>query len=98
MPMEYRTLGRTGLRVSALAFGAGPVSGLMTGDDSAAQLAVVRRAVEAGVIWFDTAAGYGQGRSETNLGRTLRDVGATVHIATKVRLGPDQFGDVRGHV
>ena len=40
--MIYRTLGRTGLRVSAVAFGAGPVSGLMTGTDAAAQLATVR--------------------------------------------------------
>jgi aryl-alcohol dehydrogenase-like predicted oxidoreductase len=96
--MEYRVLGRTGVHVSVLAFGAGPVSGLMTGDDPAAQLAVVRRAVEAGVNWFDTAAGYGQGRSETNLGRVLKEFDGSVHVATKVRLGPDQFDNVRGHV
>jgi aryl-alcohol dehydrogenase-like predicted oxidoreductase len=98
--MEYRTLGRTGLRVSALAFGAGPVSGLLTGDDPAAQLAVVRRAVEVGINWFDTAAGYGLGRSEANLGRALREAAGpgAVHVATKVRLAPDQFADARGHV
>ena len=39
--MIYRPLGRTGLRVSAIAFGAGPVSGLMTGSDTDAQLAAV---------------------------------------------------------
>jgi aryl-alcohol dehydrogenase-like predicted oxidoreductase len=97
--MRYRTLGRTGLRVSALAFGAGPVSGLMTGDDHAAQIAVLRRAVELGVNWIDTAAGYGQGKSEANLGRALREIGAKdVHLATKVRLTADQLDDVRGAV
>src|SRR5919206_3512542 len=92
-PMHYRTLGRTGVRVSVLAFGAGPVSGLMTGDDHAAQLATVRRAVELGVNWFDTAPGYGQSRSEANLGRALRQLGAAgaVHVATKVRLAPEQL-------
>jgi aryl-alcohol dehydrogenase-like predicted oxidoreductase len=43
--MEYRPLGSTGIRVSAVAFGAGPVPALMVGD---AQAAVVRRALEVG--------------------------------------------------
>jgi aryl-alcohol dehydrogenase-like predicted oxidoreductase len=94
--MQYRTLGRTGIRVSVLAFGAGPVSGLMTGTDPDAQLAVVRRALDAGINWFDTAPGYGRGASETNLGRALRALGrsASVHIATKVRLAADQLGSI----
>src|SRR4029078_6796728 len=82
--MEYRTLGRTGLRVSAVAFGAGPVSGLMTGDDHAAQRATVERAVTRGVNWIDTAPGYGQGKSEANLGRVLADFDAEedLYVAT----------------
>jgi aryl-alcohol dehydrogenase-like predicted oxidoreductase len=98
--MEYRALGRTGIRISAIALGAGPVSGLMTGGDADAQIAVVSRAVELGVNWFDTAAGYGAGRSEENLGRALRAAGATdrVHVATKVRLTPEHFGDLRAAV
>ena len=98
--MRYRTLGRTGIRVSALAFGAGPVSGLMTGDDHAAQVATLRRAIELGINWIDTAAGYGQGISEANVGRALRefDPAEGVHIATKVRLTPSQLGDIRGAV
>lgn len=88
--MIERTLGRTGLRVSAVAFGAGPVSGLMTGPDRDAQLATVRRALDAGINWFDTAPGYGGGASEANLGRALADLRATeVHVATKVRVPPD---------
>lgn len=89
--MQYRTLGRTGLRVSVVALGAGPVSGLMTGDDADRQAAVVERAVAAGINWIDTAAGYGQGQSEACLGRALHalNAGSNVHIATKVRMSPD---------
>lgn len=97
--MRYRVLGRTGLRVSVLAFGAGPVSGLMTGDDQAAQVAVLRRAVECGINWVDTAPGYGQGASETNLGHALREVDAPhLHLATKVRFTADQIADASGCV
>lgn len=98
--MHYRTLGRTGLRVSVLAFGAGPVSGLMTGDDHALPAAVLRRAVERGINWIDTAPGYGAGKSETHIGRALREVDGSdaVHIATKVRLSADGLADVAGAV
>jgi L-galactose dehydrogenase/L-glyceraldehyde 3-phosphate reductase len=94
--METRPLGKTGLTVSAIAFGAGPVPATMTSGDSAAQVAVVARAIEVGIIWFDTAAGYGQGKSEAALGATLRQLGASdrVHIATKVRLGDEQLADI----
>lgn len=98
--MIQRVLGRTGLQVSAVAFGAGPVSGLMTGDDHAGQRATVARAIDRGVNWFDTAAGYGAGTSEANLGRVLAELGAAerVHVATKVRVPPDAVGDAGGYV
>jgi aryl-alcohol dehydrogenase-like predicted oxidoreductase len=98
--MNYRELGRTGIRVSVVAFGAGPVSGLMTGADEDAQHAAVARALEAGINWFDTAPGYGQGRSEANLGRVLEKLRAagSVHLATKVRVPPDALGDVSDFV
>ena len=85
--MHQRVLGQTGLSVSVVSFGAGPVSGLMTGSDFPAQLATVAAALDAGVNWFDTAAGYGAGASETNLGRVLAELKADrVHVATKVRI------------
>ncbi|HSQ56304.1 MAG TPA: aldo/keto reductase, partial [Gemmata sp.] len=98
--MIQRTLGRTGLRVSAISFGAGPVSGLMTGDDRDLQHATVKRAIDAGINWFDTAAGYGNGKSEANLGRVLEELGAKerVYVATKVRIPADAFTDVAGYV
>lgn len=97
--MQYRVLGRTGIRVSIIAFGAGPVSGLITGADADAQRAVVAAAINSGINWFDTAPGYGQGESESNLGRVLSELSPTepIHIATKVRLPLDSSeptGDV----
>ncbi len=91
IPMQYRTLGRTGIKVSAISFGAGPVSGLMTGSDANAQRDVVAAAIEAGINWFDTAPGYGAGRSESNLGRGLSEINSAqpIHIATKVRIPLD---------
>ena len=98
--MQYRPLGSTGLDVSVLAFGAGPVPATMTSDNPSAQVAVVARAIERGINWFDTAAGYGQGKSEAALGRALRElgVGDRVHVATKVRLAEDQLDDIAGAV
>jgi aryl-alcohol dehydrogenase-like predicted oxidoreductase len=94
--MELRVLGSTGLRVSAIAFGAGPVPATMTSGDADAQTAVIARALELGVNWFDTAAGYGQGKSEAALGAALSALGAgdRVHVATKVRLTEDDLADV----
>src|SRR5437868_14167058 len=94
--MEQRPLGSTGVSVSIIAFGAGPVPATMTSEDPAAQVAVVARAIERGINWCDTAAGYGQGKSESALGAALRQLGASdrVHIATKVRLAEDQFEDI----
>ncbi len=88
--MQTTILGRTGLTVSRIAFGAGPVSGLMTGNDRALQLATLQRALDLGINWIDTAAGYGHGASETNLGEALQELADArtnpLHIATKVRI------------
>src|SRR5687767_7287340 len=70
--MEQRTLGRTGLRVSALGFGCGDVGGLIVRGTPAERERAVARAHEAGINYFDTAASYGNGESEKNLGVTLR--------------------------
>src|SRR5262249_8864732 len=125
--MQYRVLGRTGLEVSVIALGAGPVPALMTGGDAEAQRATVARALEVGINWFDTAPGSGAGASESNLGRALNPppppaapsglarrasegpatprlrvgltlVGKRVHVATKVRLTPDDLADVEAAV
>ena len=98
--MQYRSFGKTGIEISALAFGAGPVSALMVGDDVGRQRSVVQHAIERGIDWFDTAATYGGGESELNLGRVLTELGATsqVHIASKVRLTANDLRDIRGAI
>jgi aryl-alcohol dehydrogenase-like predicted oxidoreductase len=99
--MHYRPLGDTGIQVSIVSFGAGPVAGLMTSPQRADdQRRTIARAVELGVNWFDTAATYGEGRSEESLGRILSDLelARSVYVATKVRLPPDQLHDISGYV
>lgn len=96
--MEYRPLGNTGIRVSAIAFGAGPAPALLTKGDADAQRATVERALRSGINWFDTAATYGNGQSERNLGRALSELDAWSHVylATKVRVPADRLHDIRG--
>src|ERR1700682_1033409 len=94
MTMEMRTFGRTGLQVSILGFGCGAVGGLMVRGTAADQERAVARALEAGINYFDTAALYGNGESERNLGRVLKALKAEVIVGTKVRLGAEHRADV----
>jgi L-galactose dehydrogenase/L-glyceraldehyde 3-phosphate reductase len=76
----------------------------MVSDDHAAQLRAVKGALDLGVTFFDTAMGYGNGKSEVNLGRALKAAGAgagtgtEVSLSTKIRLGPDDLSDPKGAV
>ena len=102
--MQYRTLGRTGIRVSEIGFGAWAIggsaeaSGMPIGwgkssdDDS---LAAIRRARDLGVTFFDTADSYGFGRSESLLGIVLSRHRKDVVIATKVGVVRTSTGDLR---
>jgi aryl-alcohol dehydrogenase-like predicted oxidoreductase len=96
--MDYRTLGRTGLRVSALGFGCGDVGGLIVKGTLAERERAVARAVELGINYFDTAAAYGRGRSEENLGEVLRRLKPEVYVGTKFRLEPADLSDVAGAI
>ncbi len=89
--METRTFGRTGLTVSRLGFGGAP-AGLpryLTPDDRddpafrAGILAAIRRAVQAGVTYFDVAPGYGDGRAESLFGEALEGARERLVLATK---------------
>ena len=95
--MEYGVLGSTGIRVSRIAFGAGPVSGWMAELARDDQVRVIQRALDGGINWFDTAAGYGEGLSEEHLGAAFARLGLStdVHIATKVRYLPEHLRDIR---
>jgi aryl-alcohol dehydrogenase-like predicted oxidoreductase len=92
--MDYRILGRTGLRVGALGFGCGAVGGLMVRGAPAERTRVVARALELGINYFDTAAQYGDGQSELNLGAVLRELRADVHVGTKVRVAVTSAAEI----
>lgn len=93
--MQYRTIGKTGVRVSEIGFGCGNNAVLMVKAPYQEQVKVVRRALDAGINFFDTAFAYGLGKSEENLGRVLKEVGAEPVISTKIRLEADCVGDIR---
>jgi aryl-alcohol dehydrogenase-like predicted oxidoreductase len=85
--MQLRDFGRTGMQLSVLGFGCGAVGGLMVRGDASDQERTIARAIAAGVNYFDTAVQYGDGESETNLGRVLQKLKpANVAVATKVRV------------
>ena len=92
--MELRSLGRTGLTVSALGFGCGNVGGLIIRGTPAERERGVARAMELGVNYFDTAPSYGDGESERNLGQVLKALRARVYVGTKYRLDPRDLGDI----
>jgi aryl-alcohol dehydrogenase-like predicted oxidoreductase len=89
--MNYRVLGRTGVKVSALCLGTmtfGENFFNIAVVDQAGADAMVARALEAGINFFDTADVYSYGRSEEVLGAALKNVGVDrdkVVVATKVR-------------
>ncbi len=85
--MQYRALGRTGINVSALSFGAWAIGGTWGPVDDAESLAALSRAVELGVNFFDTADVYGGGRSEQLLAKLRRQHPGKVTIATKAGRG-----------
>jgi aryl-alcohol dehydrogenase-like predicted oxidoreductase len=93
--MQLRVFGRTGMQFSALGFGCGAVGGFMVRGDPAEQERTIARALAAGVNYFDTAVQYGDGESEKNLGRVLKNLKpAKVFVGTKVRLPPSAFGRI----
>jgi aryl-alcohol dehydrogenase-like predicted oxidoreductase len=93
--METRVFGRTGMQLSVLGFGCGAVGGLMVRGDPLDQERTIARAIAAGVNYFDTAVQYGNGESETNVGRVLQRLKpANVAVGTKVRLRPGDFRSI----
>jgi aryl-alcohol dehydrogenase-like predicted oxidoreductase len=87
--MEYRTLGRTGLRVSDIGFGAMTIGGEIFGaTDDSESLRALNRALDLGMNFIDTADAYGRGHSEELIARLLTTRRQEVVLATK---GGNQF-------
>ena len=93
--MDVRQLGRTGIKATVLSYGCGAVGGLMTKGAPADQERAVQRALDMGITYFDTAAQYGMGTSETNLGRILAKLRPKITVATKVRLQEAEYANAR---
>jgi uncharacterized protein len=86
--MPLRTLGKTGARVSILAFGSGSRWLMYKEEDKAIE--AMKRAVNQGVSYIDTAYAYGNGESERRVGLLLPEIRNRVFLATKI---PDRGGD-----
>jgi len=95
--MEYRVLGESELAVSAICMGCWALAGdrMWGPQDEEEAIAALRTAVEVGINFFDTAEGYGNGRSESILGRAFRDIRDKVVIATKVSTSHMRPADLR---
>jgi predicted aldo/keto reductase-like oxidoreductase len=86
--LPSRTLGRTGAKVSILAFGCG--SRFLMYKDEDAATAVLNRAIDLGITYLDTAYAYGDGESETRVGKVMASRRQDVWLATKM---PDRTRD-----
>src|SRR6202140_3866179 len=91
--MQYRAFGRTGMKVSVLGLGCGGFGGVGSapelfgkGEDKATPFALMDRAWDAGINYFDTADSYGGGVSETIIGAWLKErkVRDRLVLSTKV--------------
>ncbi len=82
--MQYRQLGKSGIEVSEIGFGAWGIGGGWGERDDQAALAALGRALELGLTFIDTALGYGEGHSEQLVGQALRASGKEAVVATKV--------------
>jgi aryl-alcohol dehydrogenase-like predicted oxidoreductase len=94
--MQMREFGRTGLKTSVFGFGCGSVGGLMVRGTPADQERTVARALAAGINYFDTAVQYGNGASETNLGRIWAKLKPKALVGTKVRFTQSERADIAG--
>ena len=95
--MKYRRFGKTGLEVSEIGYGAWGIGGKFWqgGTDEESHRAL-RRAIELGINFIDTALVYGDGHSEKLVGKAVREAKHRVHVATKIhpknRLWPARPG------
>jgi aryl-alcohol dehydrogenase-like predicted oxidoreductase len=91
--LEYRTLGRTGLKVSALSFGASSLGGVFKPVEESVAVRTVRRALELGINFIDVSPFYGYTKAEEVLGKALRGIQRDqYYLATKVgRYGDAEF-------
>jgi len=93
--MEEVVLGRTGLRARRMGLGTAPLASAFWNNDEETAVSTARRALEAGVTFFDTAPFYGLGESERRLGAALAGRRDGIVLATKVGRLLDEDPDGR---
>jgi len=83
--MNYRTFGRTGIKVSEIGYGAWGIGGAMwQGSEDDESMRALHKAVDLGVNFIDTALAYGRGHSENLVGNLLKERKERVFVATKI--------------
>lgn len=97
VPMKYRPLGRTGITVSEIGYGAWGIGGKQwLGGADPDSLKALHRAIEMGLNFIDTALAYGDGHSERLVGQVIREAPGKVWVATKIppknRVWPARIG------
>ena len=96
--MKYRSLGRTGWKVSEISFGAWAIGGAWGSVDDQESMAALHAALDGGANFFDTADVYGDGRSERLLAKLKKERKEKFYIATKAgRRLPTQTTDGYNH-
>ena len=104
--MKHRVFGRSGIKVSEIVFGAGAVGGILVHKDDATKREAIRRAIDGGINWIDTAAQYGNGKSEQSLGWLLppesnmrgATPGSNPYVSTKFNLDVENLKDIPAQV
>jgi aryl-alcohol dehydrogenase-like predicted oxidoreductase len=83
--MKYRKLGKTNVEISEIGYGAWGIGGSQwLGGTDDQSLAALRRAIDLGLNFIDTALAYGAGHSEQLVGQVVRDASRRIYVATKV--------------
>ena len=83
--MKYRTLGRTGIQISEVGYGAWGIGGAMwRGSNDSESLEALHKAIDLGINFIDTALAYGQGHSEKLIRKLLRKRQERIYVATKI--------------
>ncbi len=96
--MLYRKFGGTDLDISEIGFGCGNTAGLMIWGSEADRVRAAAHAMELGVNYFDTAATYGDGKSEENLGPVLAQLPERPLVGSKVALQEEELADIPGNI
>ncbi|MEN7546632.1 aldo/keto reductase [Rapidithrix thailandica] len=82
--MKYRGLGKTGLKISEISFGAWSIGASWGEQSEKDSIAALHKALDLGVNFIDTALAYGNGKSEKIIGKVLSDRSEEVYVATKI--------------